>query len=261
LKKIELGRYHRFVLEFLLIVAGVLAALAVDDWRQSRVDVVTERYILEGILADLDRDRQDIGSSISVASARAAGADKLLADVGNAAAGKLQLTPWGSVPGPDELNAHQAFERARAQYPAASLSTTSAFRMLTAVASIQRIDVSAAAYTEASASGEVDRIRDVRLREALAQYYYTAERYANTTDQRVDNNWSHARNAFASGGLPSGGVISDEDILRILHDDDMLIAEIINAREFAVSQIKLNTSVLVSAENLAAFVEQALQGN
>jgi len=261
LKKIELGRYHRFVLEFLLIVAGVLAALAVDDWRQSRVDVVTERYILEGILADLDRDRQDIGSSISVASARAAGADKLLADVGNAAAGKLQLTPWGSVPGPDELNAHQAFERARAQYPAASLSTTSAFRMLTAVASIQRIDVSAAAYTEASASGEVDRIRDVRLREALAQYYYTAERYANTTDQRVDNNWSHARNAFASGGLPSGGVISDEDILRILHDDDMLIAEIINAREFAVSQIKLNISVLVSAEDLAAFVEQALQGN
>jgi hypothetical protein len=261
LKTIELGRYHRFILEFLLIVAGVLAALAVDDWRQSRVDVATERYILEGILADLDRDREDIGSSISVASARAAGADKLLADVGNAAAGKLQLTPWANDSNPNELSAHQAFERARLQYPAASISTTSAFRMLTAVSSMQRINVSAAGYTEASASGEVDRIRDVRLREALAQYYYTAERFGNTTDQRVDNNWLHLRNAFASGGLPSGGVISDEDILRILHDDDTLIAEIINAREFAVSQIMLNTNVLVSAENLAAFVEQALQGN
>ena len=261
MKKIELSRYHRFVLEFLLIVAGVLAALAVDDWRQSRVDVATERYILEGILADLDRDRQDIGSSISVASARAAGADKLLADVGNAAAGKVRLTPWAGAPSPNELNAHQALERARAQYPPDSISTTSAFRMLTAVASMQRINVSAAAYTEASASGEVDRILDVRLREALAQYYFTAERFGNTTDQRVDNNWLHLRNAFASGGLPSDGVTSGEDILRILRDDDALIAEIINAREFAVSQIMLNTNVLVLAENLAAFVEQALQGN
>ncbi len=63
----------------------------------------------------------------------------------------------------------------------------------------------------------------------------------------------------ASGGLPSDGVTSGEDILRILRDDDALIAEIINAREFAVSQIMLNTNVLVMAENLAAFVEQALQ--
>ncbi len=67
MNKIELGRYHRFVLEFMLIVAGVLAALAVDDWRQSRTDVATERYILVGILADLNRDRQDIASSISAA--------------------------------------------------------------------------------------------------------------------------------------------------------------------------------------------------
>ena len=147
------------------------------------------------------------------------------------------------------------------QYPSDSLSPTSAFRMLTAVASMQRINVSAAAYTEASASGEVDRIRDVRLREALAQYYYTAELFGNTTDQRVDNNWLHLRNAFASSGLPSDGVTSGEDILRILRDDDALIAEIINAREFAVSQIMLNTNVLVSADALAAFVEQALQAN
>jgi len=259
LKKIELGRYHRFVLEFLLIVAGVLAALAVDDWRQSRVDVATERYILEGILADLDRDRQDIGSAISVASARAAGADKLLADLGNAAAGKVQLTPWTSFPG--QLNAPQALERARLQHPPASLSTTSALRMLTAVASMQRIDVSAASFTEASASGEVDRIQDRELRAALAQYYYTAEIFGNTADQRVDNNWLHLRNALASGGLPSDGVTSGEDILRILRDDDTLIAEIINAREFAVFQIMLSTNVLVTADTLTTFVEQALQGN
>ena len=105
MKKIELGRYHRFALEFILIVTGVLAALAVDDWRQSRADVATERYILEGILADLSRDRADIASSISAAGARAVGADKLLAAVGSTSAGKIELTPWTVTPGRlDELH-------------------------------------------------------------------------------------------------------------------------------------------------------------
>ncbi len=259
MKKIELGRYRRFVLEFLLIVAGVLTALAVDDWRQSRVDVATERYILEGILADLSRDRADVESSISAASARAAGADKLLADIGSTAAGNVPLTPWTSSP--SRLDEQQALERARTQHLPASLSTTTALRMLTSSGSMQRVNVSSPTFTEASASGDMDKIRNVELRVALAQYYYDAARFGDTTDQRVDNHWLHLRNVLASGGLPSGSLKSEETILQILSNDDALIAEIINARELAVSQVVTNTIVLESADDLALSVEQALQGN
>lgn len=257
MKRIELGRYHRFALEFILIVAGVLAALAVDDWRQSRADVSTERYILEGLLADLSRDREDIASSISAASARAAGADKLLADVGSTAAGTVQLTPW--TVSPSRLDQQQVFEKARTEYLSTSFSTTTALRMLTAVSSMQRVNVSSATFTEASASGEMDKVRDVELRAALAQYYYNATRFGDTTDQRVDDNWLHLRNALANVGLPSGSLTSEETILQTLSNDDELIAEIINARELAVSQIMMNTIVLELANDLAESLQQALQ--
>ena len=261
----ELGRYHRFVLEFLLIVAGVLVALAVDDWRQSSANIATERYILEGILADLERDRDDIESSLVVAGARAAGADKLLAEIGNAAAGRLQLTPWaGPLTGtlvPQQLDEHEVFANVQRQYPSDSLSPTLALRMLAATSSMQRINVSAATFTEASASGELDLLRDVELRADLAQYYFNAFRFEGTTDQRVDDNWLHLRDALASRGLAADGANSDEEILRILRSDNVLVAEIVNAREFAVNQIVLNTSVLEGANDLATFVEEALQRN
>jgi len=257
LKRIELGRYHRFALEFILIVAGVLAALAVDDWRQSRADVATERYILEGLLADLSRDREDIASSISAASARAAGADKLLADVGSTAAGTVQLTPW--TVSPSRLDQQQVFEKSRTEYLSTSFSTTTALRMLTSSGSMQRVNVSSPTFTEASASGDMDKIRNVELRVALAQYYYDAARFGDTTDQRVDNHWLHLRNVLASGGLPSGSLKSEETILQILSNDDALIAEIINARELAVSQMMMNTIILELANDLAESLQQALQ--
>jgi len=244
--------------ELIIVVAGVLVALAVDDWRQSRVSVATERYILDGILTDLRRDREDIESSISAASARAAAADKLLADVGSAAAGKVQLTPWVSTPG--QLDPQLAFERARVKYPRNSLSVASALRMLTAVGSMQRVDVSSATFDEASASGELETIRDTGLRAALGQYYYRAAKFGATTDQRVDNNWLHLRDVLATGGLSSGSLTSEEVILRILDSDDVLIAEVTNARELAANQIVYNTLVLESANDLTLFVERALQG-
>ncbi len=263
MKKIELSDYRRFALEFIIIVAGVLVALAVDDWRQARSNLATEQYILEGLLADLQRDRDDIESSIRVASARAAGADKLLVEIGNAAAGRVQLTTWaGSLTGllvPAHLDEHQAFENARQQFPSDSLSVTSALRMLTAVPSMQRINVSAVAFNEASATGTLDILRDVTLRGDLAQYYFSASRFGGTTDQRVDENWLHLRNALASRGLPPDGATSDEEILGTLRADDALVAEIINAREFAVSQIILNTSVFDDANSLAMSVEEALR--
>ena len=117
MKKLDLSDYRRFAVEFTLIVTGVLVALAVDGWRQDRADRASERYILQGILADLERDRDDIASSIRAASARAAGSDELLTQIGHPAAGKVQPDSWDSpLTGmlvPETLNGNQALENAR----------------------------------------------------------------------------------------------------------------------------------------------------
>jgi len=242
--------WGKLAAEFAVIVIGILAALAVDDWRQSRNDRATERYILQGILSDLERDRDDIESAVNTAMVRASAANKLLSLIDHPAAGVIEFVPWTSDPG--NLDQQQAFDKALEQYPANTLSVGGAYRMLVATASMQRVNVSAATYTEASASGEMDTVQDTELRAELAQYYYRTTQFGVTPDSRVDANFHHFRNSLAAAGLPSGVRPADEDILRVLRADDTLAAELINTREFAVSQIMLNGIVLEAAINLSS---------
>lgn len=249
--------WGRLAAEFGVIVIGVLAALAVDDWRQSRDDKATERYILQGILSDLERDRGDIESAVNTAMVRASAADKLLSLIDHPATGIIELTPWTSDPG--DLDQKQVFDKSLERYPADSLSVGDAYRMLVATASMQRVNVSSATYTEASASGEMDTVQDTELRAELAQYYYRTTQFGVTPDNRVDANFQDFRDSLASAGLPSGARPADEDILRVLRTDTALAAELINVREFAVSQIILNGIVLNAAIELSDSVEQAIK--
>jgi len=49
-------RWGQVGVELLLLVFGILIALAIDDWMQDRRDAQTERQNLDGIVRDLDRD-------------------------------------------------------------------------------------------------------------------------------------------------------------------------------------------------------------
>jgi hypothetical protein len=51
--------WRRLGLEFIAIVLGVLVALAVDDWRQSRADRELEKHLLTSLRADLEADEND----------------------------------------------------------------------------------------------------------------------------------------------------------------------------------------------------------
>jgi hypothetical protein len=64
--------------EFVVIVAGVLAALAVDQWRQSRVDLLLERELLQGLAQDLVTDSTDFARLPTRALGRVVGAEVLL---------------------------------------------------------------------------------------------------------------------------------------------------------------------------------------
>jgi hypothetical protein len=46
--------------EFVIVVFGILAALAVDDWRDDRADRASEREYLQSILLDLQLDNQNL---------------------------------------------------------------------------------------------------------------------------------------------------------------------------------------------------------
>lgn len=237
-------------------MAGVLVALAVNDWRDSRANLATERYILEGVLSDIERDRLDLERSISAAMGRFASAEALVSALSAVQAEYTHL----SFPELTEVPVQESLlTQIRLKHPPGSLSATAALRLLTAPRSIQRLDVSAATFTEASASGELDRIRDIDLRAALARYYYSASLVGGTTDQRVDDQWTRLQSALANRGYPSAEAITDEDILNMLRDDRALTAEIINVRNFAIDQLRQSAGISSEVDRLAGILSAALQ--
>ena len=147
------------------------------------------------------------------------------------------------------------------EYPPSSLSVNSAFGFLTAVSSIQLFNVSVATFTEASGSGDMDKIRDVSLRAEMADYYYNSSIIGSDIEQRINDQWMHLRYTLARSGLPSGTLAPEEEILRILRSADAPFAEIANAREFAIDQINTNTNILDSVNDLMVSVTAALQGD
>lgn len=249
----------RWLGEFVLIVIGVLAALAVDDLREARSDRALERHLLQGIRTDLARDSADILSARGAAEARAAGADELLSLLGDPDVGGVLGSTGGSlqqIPAMDNwAGLDDLLKEARARYPNGSFSARQALLML---AALQRFDLSDATYSEATASGELRVIQDPELRAAIATYYFDAGRFGNTIDERVEANAQRFDGVLAVAGLSAAGGGSDSAILDALRGDARLIAEIKNVRYFATFQANTHARVLASAQTLAETLDASI---
>ena len=254
--KLELRKYRIFVFEFALIVAGVLAALAVDDWRQSRSDVATERFVLEGILGDLGSDIADLELVIRAANSRIAGASKLLGKDGVAAEQEIPSASWSLYGGGGRFV--ELVDSADREFPRSPITTRIALEMITTTGSMHVFNLSASAFTGSLASGDLNTVRDLELRSAISKYYYEASIASGTVDERVEGHWIRLKNEIAGRGLHTMIDLSGDEILNLLKDDTAAIAEIANSREFAVFQIINSSSVLENAAALADSVRAAL---
>ena len=241
--------------EALLLLVGVGVALSGQAWWEYRIERDLEQHVLQGIRSDLERDSADIrGASLS-AEFRAAGADQLLSLVGDPQ-GVVPLGRGGSGRNqrPGVENGDEILQQIRAAYP--ELSATEALRRL---GSLQRFDLADAAYSEATASGQLDVIQDVELRAAIGNYYFDAGRNGVTNDDRVEANAQQLRIRLADSGLSPEGAASDEVVLRALRADDSLKAELRNVRGFAVLQIRLLGVIDYDRGALAADLDEWLR--
>lgn len=86
----------RGFIELIIIVAGVLIALAVDEWRDN-VQLEEQRiHILSSLLVDLEEDRNDYDDFNTTSRLRWQAAQFLLSD---SAAEGLKSTEWAESPG------------------------------------------------------------------------------------------------------------------------------------------------------------------
>lgn len=137
------GRAVLLFSEFVVIVFGVLVALAVDEWRDN-VQLAKQRtHILSNLLVDLEADRSDLDHFDNRARRRWAAAQYL---VSLARGDSLAETEWTGSPG-------------EAVYE---------------IAYSPRIQPSGGAFSEMISAGDSMPIRDNELRSKILRYYSLA---------------------------------------------------------------------------------------
>lgn len=67
-----------FLAEFLVVVAGILVALALSSWAQGRADITREQSYLRQLLADLTTNERDLAEAVEFFDQRAGASARVL---------------------------------------------------------------------------------------------------------------------------------------------------------------------------------------
>jgi hypothetical protein len=230
----------KWIGEFLVIVVGVLVALAVDDWVQDRSDRKLEVHLLERLAEDLVADAADL----AIAQVQVARRQWLFDTVASALAG---VTP--SLP-PDSL---VAMEKHAALIDAAGRSDGADFvrswikpleMPLMVLNGIPDFDVSDGSYQEILATGALRALKSRTLRSAIVTYYWTVtDMRANVVDTE-----RHVRD-FRENLRQMGVSITDE-----LSMDELV--EIVREEPYLGAQAR---DVMLGLADQALFLEQIEQ--
>ena len=244
--------------EALLIFLGVGVALLGQAWWEYGADRELEQHLLEGIRADLSRDSIDASLAILAANDRLVGADRLLEYIEDPDAGVHHPTSWSDGrPGQVAIGTVAAFEDALANYASAAIPPNQALHMV--ASTMQRLDLSDATFSEATASGQLNVITDADLRALIADYYFTTGRFGSTWDDRVQVQWHRFRGVLAESGLSAVGGESDQRVLEAFRSDQQLLAELKNLRSLALGQAGAHTQVLIRAEGVISRLAEVLR--
>lgn len=136
---------RRFLFEFIVVVAGVLVALALSAWFEGRRDASSEQDYLALLSRDVDRTVDELESFVAFES-------RQLEDAANAVRGLSAGPPAADR---DEVAAAMA-------------------RLMTR----QTLTLKSAAYEDLISTGHLSLIRDAALRDRIVDFYQsTAQRF------------------------------------------------------------------------------------
>jgi hypothetical protein len=161
-------RWAQVVIELLLLVVGILIALAVDDWVQSRRDARSERQYLQLLVRDLERDDEIIREFITFE-------DRQVAD---------GVTAYRALRGAADIEDKEAV--------AGSMSRLMSRRTLRLVR---------ATYSDMVSTGNLRLIGNNALRDRIITYYETSDRRTAIVDR---NNQFFVDQVYAAHLLDTG---------------------------------------------------------
>ena len=223
---------RRLGLEFLVVVVGILAALAVGDWTEARRDRALEQHLLASLIADLEADRRD-------AELQA----KLMEGHRNAVEHVLFLT------GHPAASASQTFSAAPSEIDAA----------LTVLLDYAELQVFDPTYAEMISTGSIRVIRDPALRREISTYYQAAEVLLAIPLRLVDPR-PELQSALAGAGIAPGESSQMSDLVGRLRSDPMIATHALRIRQYYSSSFVLD-AMNEQRESLVQAVQSELESS
>jgi hypothetical protein len=164
-------QWGRFLGEFLVIVVGVLVALAVDDWRDYRTDRQLEAHLLERLTDDLTADAADLALAKLVLLRR----DWLFSEINAAlATGRALRVIPDSIARIDEIQASVAAAGRLENIAAAGPWTDVVRYPLFGMTFTPEFDQADDAFQEMVVGGTLRTLRNPALRSQILAYYRTS---------------------------------------------------------------------------------------
>lgn len=139
--------------ELVIVTVGVLIALAIDQWNDRRLELITERLIIDQILRDLDVDIENVTYALEMLQSKETSLLRLqsaLSDESDAVNGRQLMEDI-------VVGANFGWNQGR------PLSTS---------------------FDEIKSSGKFSLIRNADLRRSIATYYLNWEDYESRADER-----------------------------------------------------------------------------
>jgi hypothetical protein len=207
--------------ELIIVIAGVLTALSVDQWNSDRLDRLEEGRIVERLTFDLNTDLEAVAI--------------MLRSLDNKEASLLRV------------NAVLAAADAPPQDPAEFLRDI----VVGANYGWNQYEVRRTTISELIGSGKLTLIRDAQLRVKIADYYDSARANHQRIDERETAypqiSYQLVRRAN------EGSLMADSDVVELDHDDleiEQIFAKVINSPLNAHVNAELNLARFIRATEI-----------
>lgn len=234
--------WSRLGVEAIVIIFSVLAALALDDWRDARADRELERYLLVSLQGDLAADLEELKSVLESDEAAEQASNFLLgrSDV-------YSIDEFGSiVPGLSRL-IEQSPDAAQAAPRQAAIGALAS--------GTGDFDLSDITFQEMMSTGSLRVIRNTELRREISRYYWFIRSFniANTTAEAYRSQFLRA--LLRIGVAP--GAVGTEQVM-LVTDDKEVRALVDQLGATARTQHNVHSTFIEQAEQLLAAVSAEL---
>ncbi|MEJ2127958.1 MAG: DUF6090 family protein [Woeseiaceae bacterium] len=233
------GLYRRWVGEFVVIVLGILAALAVDSWSEDRNNHALEQEYLARIKEDLEWDLLELDEAMRASILQARSATTLLHELDDPLA---DLVPRFGV---DRLEAIDF------TIPANEEFDVSLARLVWWVARDRTFVPRRGTYDELLATGRIIVIADSELRASVIGHYALMEdRVAGLAEWSQAPGKSYDELLSVSSGFNAFDFVGIDTPMPILREIDGLPAKLRDVRRVALRHVYYLDSLEQSSRKL-----------